>query len=349
MNSNMQKLFIYYFSGTGNAKRIAHWISLWADEMEAYRIIQRIDQPLEQIEFPKHQDDLIFFISPIHGFNYPKITLDFIRHFPKGNQKVVLMNTRAGMKIGHWITPGLTGIAFMLSAFWLKQKGYTVIGKIPYDMPSNWISLHPALNTNSVIYIHQKMHDRVRTHLERLGNGERLLLSRKDLIQDMLMAPISFLYYFMGRFIIAKTFYASPKCDDCGLCIKKCPVSAIKSVDGKPFWTVHCESCMRCMNFCPQKAIETSHGLLMLTTVLYTFSTGFLYQMVLSNWVLNPFLRFIVSNLLFFILLLVLYRLQHLLLKFKFTATLIQFTSLTFYRFWGRYQSIPDKVWKHKM
>lgn len=87
MNSNMQKLYIYYFSGTGNAKRIAHWISLWADEMEAYRIIQRIDQPLEQIEFPKHQDDLIFFISPIHGFNYPKITLDLSDIFRRETKK----------------------------------------------------------------------------------------------------------------------------------------------------------------------------------------------------------------------------------------------------------------------
>ena len=71
-------------------------------------------------------DTLIIFLSPIHGFNYPPIMLNFITHFPKGKNKVVLMNTRAGMLIGEFITPGLTGIAFYLSALILFLKGFSV-------------------------------------------------------------------------------------------------------------------------------------------------------------------------------------------------------------------------------
>lgn len=78
-------------------------------------------------------------ISPIHGFNYPKITLDFIRRFSSGKNKIVLMNTRARMKIGSFVTPGLTGIALFLSSLLLKQKGYKIVGQIPFDLPSNWI------------------------------------------------------------------------------------------------------------------------------------------------------------------------------------------------------------------
>jgi hypothetical protein len=54
----------------------------------------------------------------------PAIMLKFIRRFPKWKNKVVLMNTRAGMLIGKFITPGLTGIAFYLSALILFLKGF---------------------------------------------------------------------------------------------------------------------------------------------------------------------------------------------------------------------------------
>ena len=71
--------------------------------------------------------------------------LNFLIHFPKGRNKVLLINTRAGMLIGKWITPGLTGIAFYFSALVLKLKGYSIKAMFPVDLPSNWISVHPGL------------------------------------------------------------------------------------------------------------------------------------------------------------------------------------------------------------
>lgn len=342
----MKKILIYFFSGTGNAKRIALWIYESATEIGIECHLMNIaHEPLKQ-NAAVDKDALLIFISPIHGFNYPKITLDFIRRFPAGTNRVVLMNTRAGMKIGSWVTPGLTGIAFYLSSFWLRNKGYKIAGQIPYDMPSNWISLHPALNENTVKYIHQTNHDRVKKHFSVFLEGKKLFLSRKEIIQDILVAPISLLYYFIGRFIIAKTFYANQHCDNCGICIKECPVSAIKQIEERPFWTIHCESCMRCMNFCPKKAIEVSHSLLVLTFILYSVIIGLVYRYLLKAFELPSPIKFIVANLIFFLTLLLLYRIQHLLLKNKVSATIISHTSLTYYKFWGRYKSIADKVWK---
>jgi ferredoxin len=285
-------------------------------------------------------------ISPIHGFNYPKITLDFIRHFPKGNNQILLMNTRAGMKIGSWITPGLTGIAFFISTLWLRNKGYKIIGHIPYDMPSNWISLHPALNEKTVAFIHEAMHTKVKLHFRMLFEGQNLFLARKEILQDVLVAPISLLYYLIGRFIIAKTFYADNKCDNCGICIKECPVAAIQQVENRPFWTVKCESCMKCMNFCPKKAIQTSHGLLALTLLLYLVIMGLLYTNIFQDTEIHPLFRLLISNLVFFLILLILYRVQHLSLKNRLLAVFISRTSFTWYKFWGRYRSIPNKKWK---
>lgn len=344
--SKPSEIIIFYFSGTGNAKRVALWLYEFASSQNIACHLHNIANC--QPHHPENisRDALLFFISPIHGFNYPKTTLDFIRHFSKGTNNVILMNTRGGMKIGKWVTPGLTGIAFFISSFLLRNKGYRITGQIPCDMPSNWISLHPALNNSTVIYIHQTIHERVRKYFNRIVNGERPFPSHKEILQDVLISPISLLYYFIGRFIIAKTFYANHECDNCGICIKECPAGAIKEISGKPFWTVHCESCMRCMNFCPRKAIETSHGLLALTVIIYFISTGLLYRLALSGFEIHPVVKFIISNFVFFVLLLLLYRLQHALLNNRFTAKIISHASLTYYSFWGRYKSIADKLWK---
>ena len=111
-----QKVIIYYFSGTGNSKNVAIWLSQVAEENNIECQIINISQIDRLSIAPPEADSLVVFISPIHGFNYPPIMLNFIMRFPKGKNKVVLMNTRAGMLIGKFITPGLTGIAFYLSA-----------------------------------------------------------------------------------------------------------------------------------------------------------------------------------------------------------------------------------------
>ncbi len=158
-----QKVIIYYFSGTGNSKNVAIWLSQVAEENNIESQIINISQIDRRLSIaPTEPDSLVVFVSPVHGFNYPPIMLNFIMRFPKGKNKVVLMNTRAGMLIGKLITPGLTGIAFYLSALvLLKLKGYSIKAIFPVDMPSNWISLHPGLNDRTVKYLHEKSRERV--------------------------------------------------------------------------------------------------------------------------------------------------------------------------------------------
>lgn len=337
--SDFSKLVIFYFSGTGNAKQIARWFSENAVNRNIDSEIYNIAK-IEPNNYPVIENQsLVFIISPIHGFNFPKITLDFIFHLPKGKNKIVLMNTRAGMKIGKFVTPGLTGIAFILSSLILKSKGYKIIGQIPFDMPSNWISLHPALNNKTVKYLHEVNQKRVDKHAEKIFSSQRDFLAYRDLFQDILISPIALGYYFIGRFALAKTFYASSACDNCGLCIKQCPVKAIKTIDNRPYWTFKCESCMHCMNYCPKKAIETAHGFIVVVSVLSSSVFTFL-----SNHILQPIIKTepvttIISSVIFLSLIWLFYSLQHILLRYKFFSRIVTFFSFTHYKFWGRYKS----------
>ncbi|PKP01176.1 MAG: hypothetical protein CVU11_16000 [Bacteroidetes bacterium HGW-Bacteroidetes-6] len=340
-----KNIVIYYFSGTGNSKNVALWLSKVATENNIeYQLfnIARINRL--KIEKPD-PEALIVFVSPIHGFNYPPIMLHFIMRFPKGKNKVVLMNTRAGMLIGKYVTPGATGIAFYISSLFLKIKGFSIQAIFPVNLPSNWISVHPGLNKRTVKYIHKKEKERVLKFSNKILSGKS---DYKAFIEfyDILLLPISILYYFAGRFLFAKTYYASADCDNCGLCIKACPVKAIIKVDNRPFWTFNCESCMRCMSNCPKKAIETGHGFIVGYILIYLMILLVLFYKYFELYffkIENGFIKMIVESVLFLAILALWYRIVHYLMRFKIFERLMVYTSLTKFKFWGRrYKALKD-------
>jgi Pyruvate/2-oxoacid:ferredoxin oxidoreductase delta subunit len=341
------KLIVYYFSGTGNSQKVALWISKVAKELaienECINIAQ-IDR--RHIKAPA-SDALVAFISPVHGFNYPPIMLHFIRHFPKGYNNVLLLNTRAGMLIGKWITPGLSGITFYLAGLQLSIKGYRIKAMYPVDLPSNWISVHPGLNARTVTYIHERNKERVTAFARNVLAGGSNFKALFELIQDILVWPVSVGYYFIGRFLFAKTYFASRDCDNCDVCINNCPLKAIIKVDGRPFWTFRCESCMRCMSNCPKKAIETAHGSIIEYSLIFSLIIMVLFYKYFSYWFFpidNEIVRLMVESLLYIVLLTVWYRITHFFLRFNWFERFVVYTSLTKYKFWGkRYKSPKEK------
>ena len=333
------ELVIYYFSGTGNSKNVAKWFSNTARENNISCSVINIAKTDRLTITPPSKDALLIFISPVHGFNYPPIMVNFIRRFPKGKNKIVLMNTRAGMLLGKFITPGVTGIAFLLSAALFKIKGYSIIGMKPVDLPSNWISIHPGLNEKTVIYLHEMNKKRVEEFSKKILKGKKDFKCFKEIVQDILVSPIALGYYLVGRFFLAKTYYASSDCNGCFSCIKNCPVKAIIKIDNRPYWTLNCESCMKCMSNCPQKAIETGHGFI--TGILLLFYNIILvcfYKMMSVYFfkIENERISTILDTALLMVFLTIGYRIFHYLLRFKVFNRIIVYTSLTKYKFWGR-------------
>jgi ferredoxin len=340
------KILIYYFSGTGNAYNIVKWLAARFSEKSQVISIINIAETDENHVVKLSDNTLIVFISPVHGFNYPPIMIRFINHFPKGNNDIVVMNTRAGMLINKYITPGLSGISLYYSSLILKLKGYKIVGMNAFDMPSNWLSLHPSLNTKTVLYIHLKMKAKAEKFADILLRNKTSYPVFYEIIQDLLIMPISIGYYFIGRFILSKTFYANSSCDNCDLCITKCPVKAIVKVENRPFWKLKCESCMKCMSNCPKRAIETAHG--------FIFIIAFGFNLLINKTItsifpstkafMNSFVyEWILQAILFILFLLLTYRISHYLLKFKWYERFMVYTSLTFYKFWGkRYKALKN-------
>jgi len=336
---NYSQLVVYYFSGTGNSENVAIWMADIAKERGMQISLINIGKTEHrQIESP-NPDALVAFVSPIHGFNYPPVMLNFLFHFPKGRNHVLLLNTRAGMLIGKWITPGLTGVAFYFSALILKLKGYSIRSMFPVDLPSNWISVHPGLNERTVKYLHERNQEKVYRFAQKVLAGGTDFRGVREIIQDTLIAPVSLAYYLVGRFFFSKTYYAFSDCDNCGICYKSCPVKAIKLVDNRPYWTFKCESCMHCMSNCPKRAIETGHGYIFVVALLTSLTiSGLFYKYfeILFFDIEDTFLGFTLESVMFIGILAIFYRLLHFLLRFKIIERMVVYTSLTKYKFWGR-------------
>lgn len=342
-----RKVIIYYFSGTGNARNVALWMAGVAGETGLECRLINIAET-DRLSIPQPDADaLVVFISPVHGFDYPPVMLNFLMHFPKGKNKVLLMNTRAGMLIGRWITPGLSGLTFYMASLILMLKGFSIKAMMPVDMPSNWLSIHPGLNEHTVKYLHERNKEKVMAFAGKVFSGKSDFRALYEIIQDVLISPISFGYYFVGRFFFAKTFYASHDCNNCDICITGCPVKAIIRVDKRPFWTFNCESCMKCMSHCPKRAIETGHGfiagflMIFYSIILVLF---YRYSGLLFFSIENRILKFVIETVLMLSFLGLWYRIIHYLMRFRLFERLVVFSSLTSYRFWGR----RYRAWKER-
>jgi hypothetical protein len=199
-------LFIYYFSGTGNAMLASRWITEQAQQVGIASQLISIDR-LRSIEIPKTTGKtLIGFSSPTHGFNLPWIMIKFMWRFPRSNgEDVFLLNTRAGMKAGKYFVPGLSGIAQLVPIllFWLK--GYRIKGLFPLDLPSNWISIHPGLKQKVVNSIFLKRKQQVEAFSKQILSGSVFYASRFfwALPFDLLVAPLALGYFLYGRFLFS--------------------------------------------------------------------------------------------------------------------------------------------------
>jgi Pyruvate/2-oxoacid:ferredoxin oxidoreductase delta subunit len=343
-------LWIYYITGTGNARLVSQWFAAEASARGIEIKVQRIDR-LENISMPAPgSKNLIGFVYPTHGFNAAPIMLKFIASFPRGlGTDVFLMNTRAGMKLSKIFMPGLSGVALMLPAFLLWLKGYKCTGCRPVDMPSNWIPLHPGIKEKVVWSIIEHCEPIVRRFASDVLSGRKIFRGLYSFPLDLLISPIALAYYAGGRFFLSKTFIANDKCNNCGLCIRECPTSSISIVAGRPYWKLSCESCMRCLNHCPVKAIDAAHGMAVLFWVIFSSANAWLLLTIVNKTGIAPDAFWwkaatqVISIAGMVLITAALYRVMHYAMKIKPLRLLVRITSLTSLPFWRRYNYLNKK------
>ncbi len=285
----------YFFTGTGNSYRVTAWMAEAARETGAPVTVRPIesahsfdcpsamlrtsaqDTPSEEIG--QGETALLGLVMPTHGFTAPWAMLRFALRLPRrNNTHAVVVATRAGSKIGPVFTPGIEGTGTYLSALILALKGYRIRGATGIDMPSNWIAVHPGLSPDTVAGIVARARKRVAGFIGPILSGKHRFTGWLSLLIGLCFLPVSLGYLLIGRFFLARLFFASDRCTGCGLCAEYCPNNALEMRGSgnrrRPYWTFRCESCMRCMAYCPTQAVEASHllgvGVYLLATVVPT-------------------------------------------------------------------------------
>lgn len=342
--TQIKRIVIFYFSGTGNALAASKWISQEATSTGVETQIVNIAKNPNPNDFNFDENTLLGFCFPTHGFNAPPIVIKFLRNFPSTNKKLrfFTLNTRAGMKLSKLFTPGVSGLAFAFPFSILASKGYKCIGHRPLDMPSNWISIHPGLKAKIIASIFSRCEIITNNFISKILKGKKSFNRLYEIPIDLLVIPIAFGYFFFGRFFLSKTFIATSDCDSCGLCEKECPVQAIELKNGLPYWTYKCETCMHCMNRCPKRAIETPHGFTALTwwLVFGILPAIILFIFNITDLQLNTFNKLLLGLLTYvfaWFIIVILYKILHRMMKIKAINKIITYTSLTKYKFWRRY------------
>lgn len=281
-------LSIYYFTGTGNSYRAATWLAETARQRGLEAQCTAMDPAQPPAERSGGANQLVGVVGPTHGFTAPWWMIRFALRLPPGRgAHAFILFTRGATKIGQVFIPGMEGTAAYLLALILRLKGYQIRGAAGLDMPSNWITLYPGLDPAVVEVILARSQPRAVGFLERLLDGKTAFSGLVPLAIGLLLLPVSTGYLLMGRFFLARLFYASSKCNGCGVCASNCPVGAIKmqgSAHPRPYWTFSCESCMRCMNFCPRGAVEASYPLAGLIIYLISFPLAALLLDFLAGW-----------------------------------------------------------------
>lgn len=278
-----RSVVFHFLSGTGNSFRAAHWMAEEARVAGAEARVMPIDGIPPDAEVPSGPQTLLGLFFPTHGFITPWLMLRFAIRLPRGKgTHAVVVPTRAGIRIGPFCIPGMEGTAGWLPALILALKGYRLRGVMGLDMPSNWLSLHWGLGAKSVEMITSRAEPKARRFMNVVLAGGARFRGFIPLLLGLLLLPVSVLYLALGRFFLAKLFFADDRCTGCRFCARHCPARAILMLprdNPRPFWTFSCESCMRCMAFCPEHAVQAGHSWGALLYFL-TAATGF-------DWLLN--------------------------------------------------------------
>jgi ferredoxin len=70
------------------------------------------------------------------------------------------------------------------------------------------------------------------------------------------ICPFGFISWIIERFSIIRVRIDKNKCTECGVCIKACPLEAVKGLLYAKKLPADCFSCARCLNVCPVDAIR---------------------------------------------------------------------------------------------
>ncbi len=239
------KIAIFYFSGTGNTKKVA-------DKYKEFFDGQGNDCALFELPLKEPTDlsdyDLVGFGYPIHSFNAPQIVLKFAKSLPKKSRKEAKQRAFIFKTSGEPVKMSRVSSLKLIKI--LKKRGLEVKNEYQYVMPYNMIFRH----TDHTAYVMWETAKKlVPIDCADILNGvER---HEKKMFMGGFLAWILRCEHW-GAHVIGVGYKATKECVGCGMCAKNCPAGNIVMKNGKPKFGGKCYICARCSFHCPKDCIK---------------------------------------------------------------------------------------------
>ncbi len=241
---------IFWFSGTGNSLYIAKNIAE-KNDLKLVSIASAVNSGTEFFEYDLEEGEIVGFVFPVYAWAPPKMVLNFISKLKlkNYNNNYTFCVATCGGNVGNTVKvmeESLNTANIKLSA------GFSVI------MPNNYIVVG---NVDSKAKEEKKLAEAEET----TKKISEIVTEKKSGMFNVVKGPLPGLFtglvspIFNKRAIRTDSFYATDKCNGCGICEKVCTCKSIK-VDKRPKWGKECNQCLACINFCPTKAIQFRKG-----------------------------------------------------------------------------------------
>lgn len=236
---------ILYFSSTGNNKYIAEKIAKACGEC-AVSIVECIKN--NQYEF--QNEKILGIVTPTYFWRLPRIVALFLEQIKLKNCGYVFFLASYGTT---------TGRAGSMAKKILQQNNQSFDAFYSVIMPDTWTPIFNLNDHNKVAKWLTDGEQQLNLVIRNILNQERGNHIDKSIPELMAALPSNFLYNTERK--TKKLSVNEAMCIGCGLCAKKCPVSAIKIENGKPIWHMkECEMCLGCLHRCPKFAISYGNG-----------------------------------------------------------------------------------------
>ncbi len=237
----MQRMVMYWFSGTGNTWRTA---TAFAQAMNARGTAVALRR-METVDTPGlGAQETLGLAFPIACFSTYPLVWQFLERLPPGNGRgVVLLMTMGGAS---------GGMAGPLGRR-LRAAGYRTLGALAAVMPGNYNnrSIPEAANAARVERMRHAVEDFCDALQEGRGRWPRGYPLWSAGWRALASTPRPW-RWFKKLFPLAVD---AGRCTRCGLCARLCPVGCIR-MDDRPVWDATCQACQRCINYCPEHAIH---------------------------------------------------------------------------------------------
>jgi flavodoxin/NAD-dependent dihydropyrimidine dehydrogenase PreA subunit len=247
----MTKVLIATFSQNGSTKKVADQIALGlgSSNFEVTQMSITENKSLDVKEY-----DIIGIGTPTYFFRPPFTIIDFVTNLPglenKSTFVFILHGTNQG-DCGNWIRRGL------------NKKGSKDLGYFRSYGADYWI----GYIKRGTLFSHSSPTAQELSSAEAFGRTIALRYTDKSPQIENYDPPTPFIYGLermfvsrpLAKLIYSKTFKADKNCDNCGICIKKCPIGNIsENINGKLKWQSKCLLCATCELSCPKDAIHSA-------------------------------------------------------------------------------------------